>query len=100
MERNDTNKNQIDVEQVYNREVEMVIEERHVEWILAEAKRRGYTLFEQPVNQNFIRAGRRVGGSKQASGPDQWMNAANVVLYCWQLRPAGSTVATTADLYK
>jgi len=100
MERNTTDNNRIDVEQVYNQEVEMIIEVRHIEWILAEAQQRGYTVYEQPVNQNFICTGKRIGGSRVSSGPDRWMNAANVLLYCWQLRPAGSQTATTADLYK
>ena len=47
--------------------------------IIAEALRRGYTVRDTP-------AGKRLGGSKIASGPDEWMNAANVRL--WQIQTA------------
>lgn len=45
--------------------------------IITEAQRRGYTIHDS-------RSGKCVGGSKIASGADEWMNAANVRL--WQLQ--------------
>lgn len=49
--------------------------------IIAEAERRGYTIHE-------AKSGLRVGGSKQKSGTDEWMNTANVRL--WQLQTGQS----------
>lgn len=45
--------------------------------IIAEAQRRGYTIWD-------VFYGKWIGGSKMTSGPDKWMNAANNRL--WQLQ--------------
>lgn len=49
--------------------------------IVTEAQRRGYTIYE-------ANSGLRVGGSKVKSGPDEWMNYANVRL--WKLQTGQS----------
>lgn len=76
----------------------MVVEERHVKWVLREARRRGLTVRNQPINRNFVRSGKRINGSKRTHGPDRWMEAANNILYVWQKRANGAQKATLKDV--
>lgn len=59
------------------------MEERHIKWILREAKRRGLRIRKAP--KHYARPGKRLGTNK-VTGPDYWMNAANVALWEWQKR--------------
>jgi hypothetical protein len=64
-----------------------MIEERHIKWILKEAKRRGLVIRKAPKHYKF--PGKRIGGSKRKFGQDRWMGKANVALYKWQLAKEG-----------
>ena len=57
-------------------------EQRVIKWILKEAKRRGLKIRKAP--SHYGKPGKRIGGSKRKSGPDRWMNAANVKLWLHQ----------------
>jgi hypothetical protein len=52
--------------------------------IIIEAKRRGYKVY--PAPPHYERIGYRIGGSPAKSGPDLWMNDANVRLWKVQTR--------------
>ena len=54
--------------------------------IIAEARRRGYTVRDAPAH--YEKPGYRIGGSKVVDGPDEWMNAANNRL--WQIQTGQS----------